>query len=99
MEGATALCLTTQPSGATKGAAIGHVSPEAAEGGPIALIREGDLIDIDIEGRRIDLRLGEEELARRKAAWKPLPPKVDSGYLARYARQVSSAARGAVFQQ
>ncbi|MDR3162225.1 MAG: dihydroxy-acid dehydratase [Spirochaetaceae bacterium] len=84
-------------SGATKGAAIGHVSPEAAEGGPIGLLQEGDLINIDIPGRRIDVRLGEDELARRKAAWKSLPPKVNSGYLARYARQVSSAARGAVF--
>jgi dihydroxy-acid dehydratase len=84
-------------SGATKGAAIGHVSPEAARGGPIALLEEGDPIVIDIEGRSIDLEVGDEELARRRAAWKPLPPKVDSGCLARYARQVSSAAAGAVF--
>jgi dihydroxy-acid dehydratase len=85
-------------SGATKGAAIGHVSPEAAEGGPIALLEEGDRIVIDIEGRSIDVALSAEELARRKAAWKPLPPKVSSGYLARYARQVGSAAAGAVFK-
>jgi dihydroxy-acid dehydratase len=85
-------------SGATKGAAIGHVSPEAAEGGPIALLEEGDRIVIDIEGRSIDAALSAEELARRKAAWKPLPPKVSSGYLARYARQVGSAASGAVFK-
>jgi dihydroxy-acid dehydratase len=85
-------------SGATKGAAIGHVSPEAADGGPIGLLREGDRITIDIEGRSINAALSEEELARRKAAWKPLPPKVSSGYLARYARQVGSAAAGAVFK-
>jgi dihydroxy-acid dehydratase len=85
-------------SGATKGAAIGHVSPEAAEGGPIALLKEGDRIIIDIAGRSINVGLSDEELARRKAAWKPLPPKVRSGYLARYARQVSSAATGAVFK-
>ncbi|MFP3090711.1 dihydroxy-acid dehydratase [Treponema sp. TIM-1] len=85
-------------SGATKGAAIGHVSPEAAEGGPIALLREGDRIVIDIGGRSINVGLDDGELARRKAAWKPLPPKVSSGYLARYARQVSSAAAGAVFK-
>ncbi|MDR2069320.1 MAG: dihydroxy-acid dehydratase [Spirochaetaceae bacterium] len=85
-------------SGATKGAAIGHVSPEAAEGGPIALLKEGDRIVIDIEGRSVNVRLDDGELARRKAAWKPLPPKVRSGYLARYARQVSSAAAGAVFK-
>ncbi|MDR2758928.1 MAG: dihydroxy-acid dehydratase [Spirochaetaceae bacterium] len=85
-------------SGATKGAAIGHVSPEAAEGGPIALLEEGDRIVIDIEGRSINVRLDDKELARRKAVWKPLPPKVSSGYLARYARQVSSAAAGAVFK-
>jgi dihydroxy-acid dehydratase len=85
-------------SGATKGAAIGHVSPEAAEGGPIALLEEGDRIVINIENRSINVRLDDEELARRKAAWKPPPPKVSSGYLARYARQVSSAATGAVFK-
>jgi dihydroxy-acid dehydratase len=85
-------------SGATKGAAIGHISPEAAEGGPLALLKEGDTIVIDIEGRSLNVQLEDEELARRKAAWKPLPPKVSSGCLARYARQVSSAATGAVFK-
>ncbi|MDR1956591.1 MAG: dihydroxy-acid dehydratase [Treponema sp.] len=85
-------------SGATKGAAIGHVSPEAAEGGPIALLQEGDRIAIDIVERRISVILSAEDLARRKAAWKPLPPKVQTGYLARYARQVSSAATGALVQ-
>ncbi|MDR1211856.1 MAG: dihydroxy-acid dehydratase [Spirochaetaceae bacterium] len=85
-------------SGASRGAAIGHVSPEAAEGGPIGLLRDGDAIVIDIEARKLDVRLNPEELERRKAAWKPLPPKVSEGYLARYARQVSSAAQGAVLR-
>ncbi|MDR2110876.1 MAG: dihydroxy-acid dehydratase [Spirochaetaceae bacterium] len=85
-------------SGATKGAAVGHVSPEAAEGGPIGLLREGDIIAIDIDKRTIDVKLSGAELERRRTEWKPLPPKVNSGYLARYARQVSSAAAGAVFQ-
>ena len=85
-------------SGATKGAAIGHVSPEAAEGGPIALLEEGDCIAIDIPARSINVKLSDAELARRRAEWKPLPPKVSRGYLARYAKQVTSASTGAVFQ-
>jgi dihydroxy-acid dehydratase len=85
-------------SGATKGAAIGHVSPEAAEGGPIALLEEGDYIAIDIPARSINVKLSDAELARRRAEWKPLPPKVSHGYLARYAKQVTSASTGAVFQ-
>ncbi|MDR1128084.1 MAG: dihydroxy-acid dehydratase [Treponema sp.] len=85
-------------SGATKGAAIGHVSPEAADGGPIGLLREGDIIAIDIDARSISVRLDDAELARRRAAWQAPPPKVTSGYLVRYARQVSSAASGAVFK-
>jgi dihydroxy-acid dehydratase len=85
-------------SGATKGAAIGHVSPEAAEGGVIALLREGDSISIDIEGRAIEVRLTEADLEKRRQDWKPLPPKVSGGYLARYARQVSSAAQGAIVE-
>jgi dihydroxy-acid dehydratase len=84
-------------SGATRGAAIGHVSPEAAEGGLIGLLEEGDPIDIDIEGRSINAAVSGAELERRRAAWKPRPPKVNSGYLARYARMVGSAAAGAVF--
>jgi dihydroxy-acid dehydratase len=84
-------------SGATRGAAIGHVSPEAAGGGPIGLLREGDVIGIDIDRRTINVRLSDGEFARRRAEWKPRPPKVTTGYLARYARQVGSAAEGAVF--
>jgi dihydroxy-acid dehydratase len=86
-------------SGATKGAAIGHISPEAAGGGTIGLLREGDLIDIDIPARTISVGLSDQELTARRAVWKPLPPKVQSGYLARYARQVSSAAAGAIFKE
>jgi dihydroxy-acid dehydratase len=85
-------------SGATKGAAICHVSPEAAEGGVIGLLKEGDVISIDIDARSISVKLSAEVIAERKQSWKPLPPKVTSGYLARYAKQVSSAASGAVFR-
>jgi dihydroxy-acid dehydratase len=83
-------------SGGTRGPCIGHVSPEAASGGPIGLVREGDAIEIDIPGRRVTLHVDEAELARRRAAFRPVPPKVDTGWLARYAKQVSSAAQGAV---
>jgi dihydroxy-acid dehydratase len=86
-------------SGATKGAAIGHISPEAAEGGVIGLLREGDIIEIDIDNRTINVKLEDEEIARRRSQWKPLPPKVRSGCLARYARQVCSAAGGAIFKE
>jgi len=83
-------------SGATRGAAIGHVSPEAAEGGPIGMIRNGDIIKIDIPNKRLDVELSDEELAQRRAEWKAPEPKVKNGYLARYARTVSSAGKGAV---
>ena len=82
-------------SGATRGAAIGHVSPEAAEGGVIALVQEGDIISIDIPNCKIQLNVSDEELAARKAAWVCPEPKVKTGYLARYAKMVSSAAEGA----
>ena len=85
-------------SGGTRGAAIGHVSPEAAEGGPIALVRDGDRISIDIPARRVDLLVAEAELAKRRKAWKPPKPKVTTGYLARYARMVRSAGTGAVLE-
>ncbi len=83
-------------SGATRGACIGHVSPEAAAGGPIALVNNGDIIQIDIPGRKLELLVSDEELAKRKATWKRHPAKVDYGYLARYAAQVTSADTGAV---
>ena len=85
-------------SGATRGASIGHVSPEAALGGPIAFIQEGDLVSIDIPNCKIDMQVDEATLAARKAAWVCPEPKVKTGYLARYAKLVSSAARGAVLE-
>ena len=83
-------------SGATRGASIGHVSPEAAVGGPIALVKNGDLIEIDIPNNSITLKVSDEELAERRAAWVPKEPKITTGYLARYAKLVSSGAQGAV---
>ena len=83
-------------SGATRGAAIGHVSPEAAVGGPIALIEEGDIITIDIPNNAISVDVSDEELARRRAQWQPRQPRVTTGYLSRYAKQVSSGMKGAV---
>ncbi|PKN60599.1 MAG: dihydroxy-acid dehydratase [Deltaproteobacteria bacterium HGW-Deltaproteobacteria-11] len=85
-------------SGGTRGAAIGHISPEAAEGGPIGLIKEGDTIVIDIPGKKITLKISPEEMNKRRKAFKPKPPAIQSGYLARYARLVTSASTGAVFK-
>lgn len=84
-------------SGATKGASIGHVSPEASGGGPIALIEEGDQIKIDIPGRILDLLIDEETLAKRRAVWQPKEPNIKTGYMRRYAEMVQSASTGAVF--
>ena len=83
-------------SGATRGACIGHISPEAAVGGPIALIEDGDIVEINIPDNTITLSVSDEELAKRRAEWKPVEPKINTGYLARYAKQVSSGAQGAV---
>lgn len=85
-------------SGASRGASIGHVSPEAAVGGPIALIEEGDIIEIDIPAMRLNVRVSEQEMADRKANWKPRKPSVTTGYLARYAAMVTSGNRGAVLE-
>ena len=85
-------------SGATRGAAIGHVSPEAAVGGNIALVEEGDIVEIDIPANTINLLVSDEELAKRKAEWKPRQPKITTGYLARYAKLVTSGAQGAVLE-
>lgn len=85
-------------SGASRGASIGHVCPEAAVGGPIALIEEGDRISINIPEHKLELLVDEEELARRRAEWKPRKPAVTTGYLARYAKMVTSARRGAVLE-
>ena len=94
----TSVALVTDGrfSGATKGPAIGHVSPEAASGGTIGLVNEGDTIEIDIDAGTITLAVPEETLATRRAAWKAPAPNVTGGYLARYAAAVSSADKGAV---
>jgi dihydroxy-acid dehydratase len=86
-------------SGATKGGCVGHVSPEAAAGGPIALVHAGDMIEIDIPARELSLLVADEELARRKEGWKRPRPKIDYGYLARYAAAVTSADSGAVLRK
>ncbi len=85
-------------SGASRGASIGHVSPEAAVGGPIALVEEGDRILIDIPNNKLELLVSDEELAARKAKWQPREPKVTTGYLARYAKMVTSGNRGAILE-
>ncbi len=85
-------------SGASRGASIGHVSPEAAVGGPIALVKEGDTIKIDIDNHSLELDVSEEEMAKRKAEWKPREPRVTTGYLARYEKMVTSGNRGAVLE-
>ncbi len=86
-------------SGGTRGACIGHVSPEAAAGGPIGLVQPGDIVSIDIPNRRLDLEISQAEFAKRKAAWKRPPAKIDYGYLARYAAQVTSADTGAILKK
>ena len=85
-------------SGGTRGASIGHVSPEAMQGGPIALVKEGDRIAIDIPGKAITLKVDENELARRRRDWQAPEPRITSGYMARYAKLVSSAAQGAIVE-
>lgn len=85
-------------SGASRGASIGHVSPEAAVGGPIGLVEEGDMIKIDIPNLKLELDISEEEMAKRKQAWQPRKPKVTTGYLARYASMVTSGNRGAILE-
>jgi dihydroxy-acid dehydratase len=83
-------------SGGTRGPCVGHISPEAMEGGPIALVKDGDLIELDIPRRRIDLKVTDAELAKRKKKWKMPEPKIRDGWLARYAKVVTSANTGAV---
>ena len=85
-------------SGATRGASLGHCSPEAAVGGPIALVEEGDMITLDINNYKIHLDVSDDELSKRKAKWVAPEPKVKTGYLARYAKLVSSADKGAILQ-
>jgi dihydroxy-acid dehydratase len=83
-------------SGATRGLMAGHVAPEAPRGGPIAAVRDGDTITFDIEKRRLDVQLGDEEISKRLAEWEAPPPAYTSGVMAKYARSVSSASAGAV---
>jgi len=85
-------------SGATRGASIGHVSPEAMEGGTIALVKEGDIISIDIPKGRLELEVSDEELAQRRKEWKAPEPKITKGYLGRYAKLVTSASTGAILK-
>jgi len=85
-------------SGGTQGAAIGHISPEAAEGGPMALVKEGDIIAIDIPAKKLNLKVSNEELAKRRKTLKPFKPRITTGYLARYAKVVTSASTGAIFK-
>ena len=83
-------------SGASRGASIGHISPEAAVGGPIALIEEGDIIKIDIPNETLNVDVSDEVLAERKKNWSPREPKITTGYLARYEKLVTSGNRGAI---
>ena len=85
-------------SGASRGASIGHVCPEAATGGPIALVEEGDIILIDINNNRLDVKVSDEEMAARKAKWQPRVPEVTTGYLARYAAMAAPASKGAILE-
>ncbi|WP_300672648.1 dihydroxy-acid dehydratase [Desulfoluna sp.] len=96
LDGSVALITDGRFSGGTRGAAIGHVSPEAASGGPIGLVHEGDLISINIATKSIDLMIPEMAIEKRKAEWKAPAPRITKGYMARYARLVSSASEGAV---
>lgn len=96
--GTVALITDGRFSGATRGASIGHICPEAAVGGPIALVEEGDIIAIDIPNHSISVKVSDEEMARRKAAWTPREPKIKDGYLARYASLVSASCKGATLQ-
>jgi dihydroxy-acid dehydratase len=98
LDGQVALITDGRFSGGTRGAAIGHVSPEAAEGGLIGLLQDGDSIAIDIPGRRIEALLDEAEIEKRRAVWRPLVKEVKSPFLRRYARMASSAAKGAVYE-
>ncbi len=94
----TALVTDGRFSGTNNGCFVGHISPEAAEGGPIAIVRDGDRIEIDIKARRLQLHVSDDEIAARLKTWRPPEPKIKRGYLALYARLASSAAEGAVIK-
>ena len=98
LDTSVALITDGRFSGATRGASIGHVSPEAASGGNIALVHEGDIISIDINNYSINLKVSDDELAKRRAVWKAPEPKIKTGYLARYAKLVTSADKGAILE-
>ncbi|HRY37544.1 MAG TPA: dihydroxy-acid dehydratase [Smithellaceae bacterium] len=98
LDKSVALLTDGRFSGGTQGAAIGHISPEAAEGGPIALVKEGDIIAIDIPAKKLNLNVSDAELDQRRKALKPRQPAITTGYLARYAKMVTSASTGAVFK-
>jgi dihydroxy-acid dehydratase len=97
MDKEVALITDGRFSGATRGAAIGHVSPEAANGGPIAALTDGDIVKIDIPNYKLEVELGDKEMSERLARLAEFEPKIKTGYLRRYAEQVSSASTGAVF--
>jgi dihydroxy-acid dehydratase len=96
LDKSVALITDGRFSGASRGSSIGHISPEAAAGGPLAIVREGDIIDINIPEKKLDIRLSASEIVQRTAALTPFSLKVKTGYLARYAALVSSADKGAV---
>jgi len=98
LDDSVALVTDGRFSGGTAGACIGHVSPEAAAAGPIGLLEEGDVIEIDIPGRTLNVRLTEGQLAERKARWNPRAPRYKTGCLARYAAMATSADTGAVLK-
>ncbi len=85
-------------SGGTKGPCIGHISPEAASGGAIAALKDNDIISIDIPNRKLEVKLSKRELEKRFKKWIPVPPKIRTGYLARYSRMVSSADKGSILK-
>ena len=96
LEESVALLTDGRFSGATRGPCIGHISPEAAAGGPIGLVKDGDIIAINIPERKLDLKISVEEMEARRKGWKSIEPRAKKGYLARYASQVSSADKGAI---
>lgn len=98
LDSTVALITDGRFSGASRGASIGHISPEAAVGGPIALVEDGDIIKINIPEERLEIAVSDEEMERRRAAWQPREPKVTTGYLARYAAMVTSGNRGAILE-
>ena len=99
LDGVVALITDGRFSGATRGAAIGHVSPEAADRGPIAALRDGDIVSMDIEAHKLEVELSDDEMARRLQALPVWQPRVDRGYLRRYAQLVTSASTGAVLRE